>query len=54
MEIVDYCVDVVDKSMEQKRSELRHQDVDPAGQRRIQGALYAEEVKVRGLASPYV
>ncbi|KAK7695985.1 hypothetical protein QCA50_000625 [Cerrena zonata] len=45
MEIVDYCVDVVDKSMEQKQSELQNKDVDPAGQRRIQGALYAEQVK---------
>lgn len=45
-EIVEYCVGVVDQSMEQKRATLQSEDVDPATQRKIQGALFAEEVKV--------
>ena len=45
--IVEYCVDVVDQSMAQKRETLQKEDLDPATQRKVQGALYAEEVKVR-------
>ncbi|KAH9938272.1 caffeine-induced death protein 2-domain-containing protein [Fomitopsis serialis] len=44
-EIVGYCVGVVDQSMEGKRMALDAETNDPAAQRRIQGALYAEEVK---------
>ncbi|KAH9844183.1 caffeine-induced death protein 2-domain-containing protein [Rhodofomes roseus] len=44
-EIVDYCVGVVDQSMEGKRMALDAETEDPAAQRRIQGALYADEVK---------
>ncbi|GBE79627.1 caffeine-induced death protein 2-domain-containing protein [Sparassis latifolia] len=43
-EIVDYCVGVVDQSMEDRRQSMKTED-DPAIQRRQQGALYAEEVK---------
>jgi hypothetical protein len=37
--------------MSEKRKELESEGVDPAHQRKVQGALYAEEVKVnnRGL-----
>ncbi|KZT74268.1 hypothetical protein DAEQUDRAFT_682020 [Daedalea quercina L-15889] len=44
-EIVDYCVGVVDQSMESKRMAIDAETENPAAQRRIQGALYAEEVK---------
>ncbi|KZT12570.1 uncharacterized protein LAESUDRAFT_718842 [Laetiporus sulphureus 93-53] len=44
-EIVEYCVSVVDKSMDEKRSSLATGEYDPASQRQIQGALFAEEVK---------
>lgn len=46
-EIVEYCVGVVDQSMDTKRMAIQAETEDPAAQRRIQGALYAEEVKVR-------
>lgn len=45
-EIIDYCVRVVDQSMSEKKDTLATGDVDPSTQRKIQGALYAEEVKV--------
>ncbi|PCH41161.1 hypothetical protein WOLCODRAFT_137225 [Wolfiporia cocos MD-104 SS10] len=44
-EIVDYCVGVVDQSMEEKRQSLSSKEHDAASQRRTQGALFAEEVK---------
>lgn len=47
-EIIEYCVGVVDKSMEEKKLTLQQESTVPAVQRQIQGALYAEEVKVRG------
>ena len=46
-DIVEYCVGVVDRSMDSKRTAMEAETEDPAAQRRIQGALYAEEVKVR-------
>ncbi|EMD40825.1 hypothetical protein CERSUDRAFT_111409 [Gelatoporia subvermispora B] len=44
-EIIHYCVGVVDQSMEEKRNAMESQADDPAAKRKIQGALYAEEVK---------
>ncbi|KAI0736197.1 caffeine-induced death protein 2-domain-containing protein [Fomitopsis betulina] len=44
-EIVQYCVGVVDQSMDSKRLALEAETEDPATKRRMQGALYAEEVK---------
>ncbi|CAL1700955.1 unnamed protein product [Somion occarium] len=44
-EIIEYCVGVVDKSMEEKKLTLQQESTVPAVQRQIQGALYAEEVK---------
>lgn len=46
-EIVEYCVGVVDQSIDEKRKILDTQQSDASTQRRIQGVLYAEEVKVR-------
>ena len=47
IDIVDYCVSVVDQSMEEKRKRLEHQDQgDAASQRRTQAELFADEVKV--------
>ncbi|KAI0347198.1 hypothetical protein BDW22DRAFT_503602 [Trametopsis cervina] len=44
-EIVNYCVSVVDQSLEEKRASLQSVDDDPAAQRKIKGLLYADEVK---------
>ncbi|TFY78002.1 hypothetical protein EWM64_g6009 [Hericium alpestre] len=44
-EIIDYCVNVVDQSLEQKRSLLAEKQGDPTSQRKVQGALFEEEVK---------
>ncbi|KIP07038.1 hypothetical protein PHLGIDRAFT_106222 [Phlebiopsis gigantea 11061_1 CR5-6] len=46
-EIITYCVDVVDRSMSEKQKALDSGAPDAAEQRRIQGALFAEEVKLR-------
>ena len=46
-EIVSYCVDVVDKTMEEKRQSVLNQASDPSAQRQTQATLYADEVKVR-------
>lgn len=46
-EIINYCVGVVDQSMDEKRRSLDTEGNDPTQQRRTQGALYAEDVKVR-------
>lgn len=51
-EIINYCVDVVDQSMSEKQKQLDNQDMDPAQQRKVQGALYAEEVKVGDCNAP--
>lgn len=37
--------------MDQKRTVIQEKEDDPAGQRKIQGALFAEEVKVRLVTS---
>jgi len=44
-EIVSYCVDVVDKTMDEKRQSIQDQASDPSAQRQTQAALYADEVK---------
>ncbi|KAI0322438.1 caffeine-induced death protein 2-domain-containing protein [Amylostereum chailletii] len=44
-EIIGYCVQVMDQSMGEKRKSMDEQEGDPSAQRRIQGALFAEEVK---------
>lgn len=46
-EIINYCVGVVDQSMDEKRRSLDTEGNDPPQQRQTQGALYAEDVKVR-------
>jgi hypothetical protein len=49
-EIVQYCVDVVDKGMDEKRAAFATEDstLDPDARRRRHDALlYGEEVKVR-------
>jgi hypothetical protein len=43
--IIDYCVNVVDQSMDGKKQMITETS-DPSLQRKIQGALFAEEVKV--------
>ncbi|KDQ64491.1 hypothetical protein JAAARDRAFT_117784 [Jaapia argillacea MUCL 33604] len=44
-EIVEYCVGVVDASMDEKRQSMQELESDPAAQRRTQAALFADEVK---------
>ncbi|THH20309.1 hypothetical protein EW146_g1010 [Bondarzewia mesenterica] len=44
-DVIEYCVGVVDQSMEQKRQALGESAGDPTAQRKIQGALFADEVK---------
>ncbi|KAI0036717.1 caffeine-induced death protein 2-domain-containing protein [Vararia minispora EC-137] len=44
-EIVTYCVNVLDRSLEERRAALGQSQGDPATQRRIQGELFSEETK---------
>ncbi|KAL1944188.1 hypothetical protein VTO73DRAFT_3373 [Trametes versicolor] len=44
-DIVDYCVGVVDQSLEEKRELLQSAGDDASAQRKAKGVLYAEEVK---------
>lgn len=46
-EIVDYCVNVVDQSTNEKRRALQGLQGDARAQRKMQAELFAEEVKVR-------
>ena len=50
-EIIDYCVAVVDQSLEEKLKVMESQVDDPASRRRTQGTLFAEEVKVSHVTS---
>lgn len=52
-EIVDYCVTVVDQSLDEKRVSINNDDADPAMQRKLKGALFAEEVKACNNSSRY-
>jgi undecaprenyl pyrophosphate synthase len=45
-EIVNYCVNVVDQSMEEKRKSLTSEESDARAQRKTQAAMFADEVKV--------
>lgn len=44
-EIVEYCVNIVDQSMNEKRKTLEAQQGDARAQRKMQAELFAEEVK---------
>jgi len=44
-EIISYCVDVVDKSMDERQQSIRDQTGDSAAQRRTQAVFFSEEVK---------
>lgn len=46
-EIVNYCVAVVDKSMDAKREALAGQDLKLDENRQTASSLFTEEVKVR-------
>lgn len=45
-DIVDYCVGVVDQSLDEQRQLLQDAGDDASARRKAQGILYAEEVKV--------
>ncbi|OSC96803.1 hypothetical protein PYCCODRAFT_1440769 [Trametes coccinea BRFM310] len=44
-DIVEYCVAVVDQSLDEKRQSLQSAGDDASAQRKAKGILYAEEVK---------
>ncbi|KAA1466492.1 hypothetical protein DENSPDRAFT_768460 [Dentipellis sp. KUC8613] len=44
-EIIDYCVAVVNDSVESKQQFISEKQDDPKAQRKMQGILYEEEVK---------
>ncbi|KAG1907197.1 caffeine-induced death protein 2-domain-containing protein [Suillus fuscotomentosus] len=44
-EMINYCVDVVDQSMEEKRKSLTSEEGDVRAQRKTQAAMFADEVK---------
>lgn len=46
-EIVNYCVNIVDQSVEEKRKSLSTEGSDARAQTKTQAAMFANEVKVR-------
>ncbi|KAJ3563848.1 hypothetical protein NP233_g8676 [Leucocoprinus birnbaumii] len=44
-QLVQYCTDVVDRSLTEKREALEDQSGDPGQQRKTQAAIYADQVK---------
>ncbi|OJA18995.1 hypothetical protein AZE42_00391 [Rhizopogon vesiculosus] len=44
-EIVNYCVNIVDESMEEKRKTLTTEKSDARAERKTQAAMFADEVK---------
>ena len=51
-DIVNYCVGVLDESVEAKRQSILDAGDDASAQRKARGALYAEEVKVSPPGTP--
>lgn len=45
-QLVEFCVSVVDQSITDNRNAMESESLDPASQRKIQGDIFAEEVKV--------
>ena len=45
-ELLEYCTTVVDQALIEKRSTLESEAQDPTSRRKIQGALFEDEVKV--------
>lgn len=45
-QLVEFCVSVVDQSITDNRNAIESESLDPASQRKIQGDIFAEEVKV--------
>ncbi|KJA24490.1 hypothetical protein HYPSUDRAFT_183452 [Hypholoma sublateritium FD-334 SS-4] len=44
-QLVEFCVSVVDQSITDSRNAMESESLDPANQRKIQGDIFAEEVK---------
>ncbi|KII95219.1 hypothetical protein PLICRDRAFT_34061 [Plicaturopsis crispa FD-325 SS-3] len=44
-ELVEYCVDVVDRSLDEKRKSIAVQEGDAKAQRKTQAAIFEDEVK---------
>ncbi|KAG6817398.1 hypothetical protein H0H87_009042 [Tephrocybe sp. NHM501043] len=43
--LIDYCVLVVDQSLDEKRSVVEDETQDKATKRKVQGHIFAEQVK---------
>jgi hypothetical protein len=50
-EMINYCVNIVDQSMEEKRKSLTSEEGDARAQRKTQAAIFADEVKVGKLSA---
>ena len=45
-QLIEYCVGVVDQSIEEKRRGIEDESLDPSSRRKMQAEMYGEEVKV--------
>jgi hypothetical protein len=45
-EMINYCVNIVDQSMEEKRKSFTSEEGDARAERKAQAAIFADEVKV--------
>jgi hypothetical protein len=46
-EMINYCVDIVDQSMDGKRKSSTSEEGDARAERKAQAVMFADEVKVR-------
>ena len=44
---MEYCVEVVDQSINEKKNNMEDLSLEPSSRRKIQAEAYAEDVKVR-------
>ena len=45
-QLIEYCVGVVDQSIEEKRKGIEDENLDPSSRRKMQAEMYGEEVRV--------
>ena len=45
-QLIEYCVGVVDQSIEEKKKGIEDESLDPSSRRQMQAEMYGEEVKV--------
>jgi len=46
-QLVEYCVEAVDQSINEKRKDMEDVNLDPSSQRKVQAEVYGEDVKRR-------